>query len=176
MVRVADGDEAAFAVLHARLAPAVFHWVLRTLVDAAQAEEVAQEVFLHVWQHASQFDPARGRAAAWLRTLAHRRAVDRVRSSQSSTRRDEETGRRDFSAPFDSTAETVEASAMRAHLEHALTRLTDVQQEALRLRYHQEHSNAEIAEHLAIPIGTVKTRIRDGLQSLRRHVDQTTAA
>jgi len=176
MAGVAGGDAVAFAALHGRFAPAVLHWVVRTLVDSAQAEEVAQEVFLHAWRHASQFDPARGRAAAWLKTLAHRRAIDRVRSSQSSTRRDEETGRRDFSAPFDSTAETVEASVMRDHLERALSLLTDVQQEALRLRYHRDHSNAEIAERLAIPIGTVKTRIRDGLQNLRRHVDHTIRA
>src|SRR3982750_1663292 len=86
--RVARGDEAAFSALYDELAPRVFGLCRRVLRDPAQAEEVAQEALLEVWRTAGRYDPAKGSAASWALTIAHRRAVDRVRSEQASAERE----------------------------------------------------------------------------------------
>lgn len=165
--RVARGDKAAFSELYDTVAPRVYGLVKRLLVDPSQAEEVTQEVFLEIWQTASRFDPARGGAVTWILTMTHRRAVDRVRASQASRDRDLKVGVRDYPQDYDHVAETVEVSVEHERVEKAMGRLTELQRQAITLSYYGGYTNSEVASILSVPIGTVKTRIRDGMIRLR---------
>lgn len=165
--RVATGDQAAFAALYDQTGARVYGLVRRILRDPAQSEEVAQEVFLEVWRNASRFDRTRGRALTWLMTLSHRRAVDRVRSEQASRDRDTVVGSRDARPGFDMVAEEVEVRLEHRQVRRALDRLTGLQREAVELAYYSGYTYREVAELLDTPLGTVKTRLRDGLIRLR---------
>ncbi|WOF21455.1 ECF RNA polymerase sigma factor SigK [Microbacterium betulae] len=165
--RVADGDQSAFADLYDMLSGRVFGLVLRVLVDRAQSEEVLQEIFLEIWQSASRFSPNRGQGRGWILTIAHRRAVDRVRSAQASTDRDIRIGLRDLGVPFDGVAENVELRVEGDRVMEALRLLPDAQREALTLAYYGGYSQREVAALTGAPLGTVKTRMRDGLSRLR---------
>ncbi|GAB2980370.1 ECF RNA polymerase sigma factor SigK [Nocardioides montaniterrae] len=165
--RSARGDEAAFAELYDATAPRVYGLVRRVLRDPHQAEEVAQEVYLEVWRNASRFDPARGSALAWILTIAHGRAVDRVRSAEAAGRRDEAYERRNREVEHDSTAEAAHASFEARRVRSALDQLTPVQREAVSLAYLGGYTHTEVAGLLDLPLGTAKTRIRDGLIRLR---------
>ncbi|TXK17790.1 ECF RNA polymerase sigma factor SigK [Homoserinibacter sp. GY 40078] len=167
LARVAHRDRDAFAELYDRMASRVFGLVKRLLRDGAQSEEVTQEVFLEIWQQASSFRTARGAAVSWMLTIAHRRAVDRVRSAQSSRDRDERIGVRDLDAPYDHVAETVEVRLEHERVKRAMSRLTELQREALILAYYGGYTHSEMAEILRIPLGTVKTRLRDAMIRLR---------
>lgn len=165
--RVAEGDQTAFAALYDQIAPRVLGLIRRLLVDPAQSEEVAQEVFLEIWQTASRFDAKKGGAATWILTMAHRRAVDRIRASQSSRDRDTKVGIRDFAPEYDHVAETVEVTIEHERVKRAMSRLTELQRQAVSLAYYGGYSHSEVAELLSVPIGTVKTRLRDGMIRLR---------
>ncbi len=167
LARAADGDERAFAELYDATAPRVFGLVLRILVDRSQAEEVAQEVYLEAWRGARRFDPERGAAIAWLLQIAHARAVDRVRASQAQRDRDARIGARDTAVPVDEVAERVEVLLESARARRALAELSAPQREAIELAYFGGLTQTEIAERLGAPLGTVKTRMRDGLRRLR---------
>ncbi len=167
LVRAAGGDQRAFAELYDASAPRVFGLVLRILVDRAQAEEVAQEVYLEAWRRAERFDPARGAAISWLLQIAHARAVDRVRSSQAQRDRDARIGLRDTAVPIDDVAERVETSLESARARRALSELSAAQREAIELAYFGGLTQTEIAERIGAPLGTVKTRMRDGMRRLR---------
>ena len=171
--RVADGDRDAFSQLYDVMAARVLGLIRRLLVDQAQSEEVAQEVFLEVWQTAARFDSSRGDATSWMFTLAHRRAVDRVRASQSSRDRDTRVGIRELEIEFDEVSETVEARDEHRRITAALARLTELQRQAILLAYYGGYSHREVAEKLAVPIGTVKTRLRDGMIRLRDELGVT---
>jgi RNA polymerase sigma-70 factor (ECF subfamily) len=171
--RVARGDQAAFARVYDLISPRVFGLILRVLVDRAQSEEVLQEVFLEVWQSASRFTPNRGQGRSWVLTIAHRRAVDRVRSSQASTDRDVRVGFRDLDVAHDGVAEQVELRIEGERVTAALTALPDVQREALTLAYYGGYSQSEIAALVGAPLGTIKTRMRDGLSRLRAEMGVT---
>jgi RNA polymerase sigma-70 factor (ECF subfamily) len=171
--RTATGDQVAFAELYDRLAPRVLGLIRRLVVDQSQSEEVAQEVFLEVWQSATRFDPNKGRAIGWIMTIAHRRAVDRIRASQASRDRDVRIGIRDLPREFDQVAETAEVSIEHRRVEGALARLSDSQREAVGLAYYGGLTQAEIADRLGIPLGTVKTRLRDGMIRLRDELGVT---
>lgn len=166
LLGAASGDQDAFARFYDATVPVVFGTVLRVLRDHAQSEEVVQEVFLEAWRTADRFDPARGTARGWIVTMAHRRAVDRVRSSQASTDRDERAGIRE-PAPYDSVSEEVEVLMEREEVQRALSTLTLVQREAVDLAYYGGRTHREIADDLRLPLGTVKTRLRDALIRLR---------
>lgn len=167
LVAVARGDQAAFATLYDATAPRVHGLVLRVLRDRAQAEEVTQEVFLQVWRTAGSFDPERGSAVSWLLTLAHRRAVDRVRSVVAQSAREDAYESRQATPPFDATAEVAEERLEAADVRDALGGLSAIQREAIELAYFGGLTHREVAEQLGIPLGTAKTRIRDGLGTMR---------
>lgn len=167
LARTATGDKAAFSDLYDEVAPRVFGLVRRLLVDHSQSEEVTQEIFLEIWQTASRFDPNKGGATTWILTMAHRRAVDRVRASQSSRDRDVKIGIRDYQNDYDNVSTSVEVKVEHERVEKAMGRLTELQRQAIQLSYYGGYSNSEVAEILSVPIGTVKTRIRDGMIRLR---------
>jgi RNA polymerase sigma-70 factor, ECF subfamily len=171
--RVANGDQWAFSELYDQLSPRVFGLIKRLLRDHSQSEEVTQEVFLEIWRTATRFDPNKGAAATWILTMAHRRAVDRVRSSQSSRDRDIRVGIRDYSPDYDDVAETVEVSIEHSRVKKAMARLTELQRQAVSLAYYGGFSHSEVAEKLSVPIGTVKTRLRDGMIRLRDELGVT---
>jgi RNA polymerase sigma-70 factor, ECF subfamily len=164
---VARGDQQAFAELYDRLAGVVHGVVRRVLRDPAQSEEVTQEVFVEVWRTATRFDAGRGRARTWVLTMAHRRAVDRVRSEQASRDRRDRVGRRETVRGYDEVVEQVETRFEHAEVRAALGTLTALQREAVELAYFHGHTYREVAELLDAPLGTVKTRMRDGLLRLR---------
>lgn len=165
--RTARGDSEAFEALYDRSAPTVFGIVRRVLRDPAQSEEVTQEVLVEIWRTAGRFDARRGRAETWIATMAHRRAVDRVRSAQASTNREDRVGRLEHEPAYDVVAEEVEARLDRQRVQRCLSSLTDIQREAVTLAYYNGYTYREVAEVLSVPLGTVKTRMRDGLIRLR---------
>lgn len=168
LVRVASGDKRAFASLYDMLSSRALGLIRRVLIDYAQSEEVLQEVFLEVWQHAASFDPDRGSARSWVLTFAHRRAVDRVRSAQASVSRDERAGMRELytaSLPVDEHVALL-VDGTRAAV--ALRDLPEAQREPLILAYFGGYTQSEIAVLLGAPLGTIKTRMRDGLSRLRK--------
>ena len=163
----ARGDQRAFAGLYDATSAKVYGLAVRVVRDPAQAEEVAQESFLEVWRTASRYDPDRGSPLAWILTIVHRRAVDRVRAAESSTRREVAYHDRNRTVSHDETAEAATASLEARRVRSALTSLTPVQREAVELAYLQGYTHSEIARMLDLPVGTAKTRIRDGLIRLR---------
>ncbi len=164
---VAHGDKTAFTRLYDALSPRVFGLIVRVLVDRAQSEEVLQEVFLEIWQSASRFSPKKGKGRTWVLTMAHRRAVDRVRAAQASYDRDARAGVRDIAVAFDGVAEDVELRWEGKRVVDALRQLPENQREALTLAYYGGYSQSQISALTGAPIGTVKSRMRDGLSRLR---------
>ena len=162
---VARGDHQAFELLYGELAGPVYGVVRQVLRDLAQSEEIAQEVLLEIWRTASRFDPAKGSPAAWALTIAHRRAVDRVRSENSSLRREEKAAV-DLAGESD-VAEVVAATLDHQRVRRCLDGLTELQRESIKLAYHGGYSYPQVARLLGVALGTVKTRIRDGLIRMR---------
>jgi RNA polymerase sigma-70 factor, ECF subfamily len=162
---VARGDAAAFDALFEQVGPSVFGTVRRVIRDPAQSEEVTQDVLLEVWRTAFKFDPARGSAMAWVMTLAHRRAVDRVRSVQKQTERELRTATAEI--PYDDVIEAVETSLDRERVRRCLNSLTELQRESVTLAYYNGYTYGQVASLLGVPSGTVKTRMRDALIRLR---------
>jgi len=137
-----------------------------------QAAEVVQDVYLEVWQHSARFDPGRSGALPWLLMIAHRRAVDRVRYAQATIVRDDKYAALHTDCPYDSVTEHVLGSIEAQQVRTALAKLTAPQRQAIMLAYFGGHTHAEVATLLGVPLGTAKTRIRDGLIRLREHIPQ----
>jgi RNA polymerase sigma-70 factor (ECF subfamily) len=163
--RVARGEADAFEAVCHRIAGPVSGTVRRVVRDPSQSEEVAQEVLVEVWRAASRFDASRGSAMAWVMMIAHRRAVDRVRSEQKSAER--ELRAASAMIAYDEVAETVEASLDRERVRRCLGSLTELQREAVTLAYYGGYTYRQVAGLLGVAAGTVSTRMRDGLIRLR---------
>lgn len=168
LLAVADGDAAEFAALYVALSARVRGAVLRVLRDPDLADEVTQDVFITAWETADRFDAARGSASSWLLTIAHHRAVDRVRREESGRRRAASyAGFAGTALPFDSTAASADNNREGLALRRAVALLTPMQRQAIELAYFGGYSYAEAAVLLCVPLGTFKTRIRDGFAVIR---------
>lgn len=164
LVRTARGDRDAFSALYDSLSALVFGMAVKTTKSRALAEEVTQETFLQVWRQADRFDPSRGSARSWVATIAHRRSVDIVRRAQAATDREDKVP---AERPVADVAESIIAGDERVRVRSALDVLTDLQREAIELAYFDGLTYREVAERLDAPLGTVKTRMRDGLARMR---------
>ena len=165
--QVARGDEESFERLYDLVATPVFGLVRRIVRDPAQSEEVTQEVMLELWRTAARYSAERGSGMTWVMTLAHRRAVDRVRSAQSATDREDKAYRRETTRPFDEVAEQVSTRLEHEQVRRCLTSLTDLQRESVELAYYRGLTYREVSDLLDTPLGTIKTRLRDGLIRMR---------
>jgi RNA polymerase sigma-70 factor (ECF subfamily) len=167
IARVARGDVDAFEELYQRHAALVFGLVRRVLRDPAQSEEVAQEVLVESWRTAARYDPAQGSVRAWISTMARRRAIDRVRAVHASNERERRAAARDQVPAFDEVSETVERRLEQERVRRCLGALTWLQRESIELAYYSGFTQREVSQLLDVPVGTVKTRLRDGLIRLR---------
>ncbi|MFJ2746132.1 sigma-70 family RNA polymerase sigma factor [Streptomyces sp. NPDC087440] len=165
--RVARGDQEAFGRVYDLVSGPVLGLVRSVLRDPAQSEEVAQEVLVEVWRTAARYQPSRGSGMTWVLTLAHRRAVDRVRSAQASADREQRAALLDRTPAYDEVTEQVEARLEREQVRRCLRTLTELQRQSVTLAYYRGLAYREVAELLSVPLGTVKTRMRDGLIRLR---------
>jgi RNA polymerase sigma-70 factor, ECF subfamily len=161
------GDERAFGDLYDAVAPRLYGLVLRILRDPAQSEEVTQEAFLEIWRTASRFRSDRGSALGWMMTIAHRKAVDRVRAAAAAGRRDHGYHEANQDVEYDSTAESAHASLEAERVRRALETLSPAQRGAVELAFFGGYTHSEVAAMLDLPLGTAKTRIRDGLIRMR---------
>ena len=162
----ANGDQQAFADFYDLTQARLHGIVLGVLQNRALAEEVTQEVFVELWRLAPRFDATRGSVLGWASTIAHRRAVDRVRSEQARTDR-EDRQPPPMVPPDDHLADDAAHRLDNQRVHAALAALPDGQREALTLAYFVGRSYREVAAELGLPEGTVKTRIRQGLRRLR---------
>lgn len=164
---VARGSKSAFDALYDAFAPTIYSLARSVTCDAHIAEEVTQDVLVSVWSQAPNFDPSKGNATSWIMMITHRRAVDRVRAEQTRRTRGYEIS----SGIADSTVVTgqIEVDETCREIATMLGRLTEVQQQAIRLAYYDGLTHNEIAARLHTPLGTIKSRIRDGLIVLRDH-------
>ncbi|WTS99495.1 sigma-70 family RNA polymerase sigma factor [Streptomyces sp. NBC_00090] len=167
MVQVARGDSDAFAAVFDQVSGPVLGVVRSVLRDPAQSEEVTQEVMVDLWRSAARYTPERGSVLNWALTLAHRRAVDRVRSEQAASDRARRVALLDHTPAYDEVTEEVENRLDRERVRRCLRGLTERQRQSVTLAYYRGLTYREVAELLALPLGTVKTRMRDGLIRLR---------
>jgi len=165
--QAALGDQVAFAEFYDATSARAYGLALRVVRNPAHAEEVTQEAYLDAWRSSARYDVQRGSAAGWLLTIVHRKAVDRVRSVEAATARDETWNREAAPIDHDQTAETAHASLDATRVRNAVATLTDVQRQAVELTYFGGYTHTEVAALLDVPLGTAKTRIRDGLIRLR---------
>lgn len=168
LTRVASSDVGAFREFYDRTSHLVFGTALRVIGDRGYSEEITQEVYLEVWRKAGGFDPAQGSSQAWLVTIAHRRSVDRVRSERARGEREGAFAQEAFQRPFDPVVEAAERTEDTGEVVDCMNSLSDAQRDALTLAYYGGHTYREVAEQLATPLPTIKTRIRDGIARLRR--------
>lgn len=167
VVASARGDQQAFAELYDQTSSRVHGVVLRVLRSQDHAAEVTQEVFVEVWRQAARYNSGKGSVYAWITTMAHRRAVDRVRSVSSETARDVRYAEENVGREIDEVWAGVDQRLDVERVRRALLKLTKIQREALTLAYFGGYSQSQVAKLLDVPLGTVKTRIRDGLIGLR---------
>lgn len=165
--RSGQGDQAAFAALYDATSATVYGLAMRVTRSPELAAEVVQETYLMAWQQSDRFDAARGSVPAWLCTVAHRRAVDRIRQAAREREREQTYEQRRAETPADQTWQEVEQTMDTHEVRAGLGQLTPLQREAVALAYYQGFTHQEVARRLDVPLGTAKARIRDGLTRLR---------
>ncbi|WP_043441087.1 ECF RNA polymerase sigma factor SigK [Arthrobacter sp. L77] len=165
--RIAGQDRAAFALFYEQTSKRVYGLARRVLIDPDLSEDATQEVYLQVWNTADRFNPALGSPMAWLMTLAHRRAVDKVRSEQSATDREARYGAATQTVDHDDVVDTVTQRLEAESVVRCLDTLTATQQESVKLAYYGGLTYREVAEKLGVAVPTIKSRIRDGLLRLK---------
>jgi RNA polymerase sigma-70 factor (ECF subfamily) len=165
--RVARRDVDAFSALYDHTRARVFGLVLRVLRDAGYSEETTQEVYLEVWRTADTFDPAKGSPLSWLLTLAHRRAVDRVRSEQAANQRESRYGAANVELSADVVVDSAIARDEWRRVTECLDGLTDAQRQCIELAYYGGLTYAEVSQRLSAKLSTIKSRMRDALRGLR---------
>lgn len=179
LTQCSRGHGSAFAGFYDATAPRAWGLAFRVVRNRAQTEEVLQEAYLTAWRQSGRYDPARGKVSSWFLTIVHRAAVDRVRSSEASSRRDHEYAAQAYASPeTDPTADAAHSSFEAHRAREAMQSLTHPQRQAVELAYWGGHTHTQVAEILKIPLGTAKTRIRDGLLRLRdafEAIDQRSA-
>jgi RNA polymerase sigma-70 factor (ECF subfamily) len=166
--RVAQRDVEAFAAFYDGTRARVFGLVARVLRDPGYSEETTQDVYLQVWRNADKYNPAAGTPLAWLMTLAHRRAVDRVRSEQAATQRESRYGAANVELPADRVAEAVISNDEQRQVTVCLDSLTDAQRECIQLAYYEGLTYVQVSERLAANLATIKSRMRDAIRGLRK--------
>ncbi|MEV7604632.1 ECF RNA polymerase sigma factor SigK [Paenarthrobacter sp. NPDC089322] len=164
---VASGDQQAFAEFYRLTSRRVFGMAKRVLIDTELSEDATQEVFIQVWQGAAKFDRSAGSPMSWLMTIAHRRAIDRVRAVQAATDREARYGAASQDLDRDVVAEEADTNLEAEAVSRCLGTLTDTQRESVRLAYYGGLTYREVAEHLGAAVPTIKSRIRDGLLRLK---------
>ncbi|MHA7142305.1 MULTISPECIES: ECF RNA polymerase sigma factor SigK [unclassified Arthrobacter] len=167
LLRVAAKDQQAFAEFYAQTSRRVYGLARRVLIDPELSEDTTQEVYLQVWNLADRFRPEMGSPMAWLMTLTHRRAVDKVRSEQSSTDREARYGAAMQEIDHDDVVDTVTQRLEAETVVKCLDSLTETQQESVKLAYYGGLTYREVAEKLGVAVPTIKSRIRDGLLRLK---------
>lgn len=174
-VMASKGSAQAFEGVYAVMARPVYALTLRVVRDSQMAEDITQEAFVEVWRKAPTFDADRGSVKSWILTIAHRRAIDRVRREQ--TQRD----RLAVQAPEDEAivgeqetiVDAMETQWQSQQVRQAVTHLSDKQREAIELAYFKGMTQQQVSEHLEVPLGTAKTRLRDALIQLRGALEVT---
>ena len=169
--RVGARDREAFAALYDTTRSRVYGMVLRVLRDRGYSEETTQDVYMQVWRTADSYDPASGSALAWLLTLAHRRAVDRVRREQAASQRDFRYGTSTVERESDQVSDAVISGEERRQVAGCLNGLTDLQRECIELAYYEGLTYVQVSERLSANLATVKSRMRDALRGLRNCLD-----
>jgi RNA polymerase sigma-70 factor (ECF subfamily) len=167
LASVAAGDRSAFARLYDGVIAPVYGLIRRIVRDGAMSEEVTQDVMLEIWRTATRYDPAQGSAISWVLTIARRRAIDRVRSEQASRDRNARVAPGQIDRDHDMVTESVVREAERSTVASALTALSQLQRQAIELAYYDGLTQVQIADRLGVPLGTIKTRIRDGMLRLQ---------
>ncbi|MEX0663559.1 MAG: sigma-70 family RNA polymerase sigma factor [Acidimicrobiia bacterium] len=169
--RLVAGDEAALGEIYDQFSSFVFGLAQRVIGDARAAEDVSQEVFLHMWEHPEAFEPGRGSLRTWLGTLAHRRAVDHVRREEARRRRQQrEAERRPTYIP--DVEEMATAMVRAERVRDALDVLPDEQRRCIQLAYFGGKTYRQVAEVLGIPEGTAKSRLRLGLKRIAEALER----
>lgn len=176
LTNAARGDKASFAALYNAIAPRVLGLCVQIVQQRAQAEEVMQEVFIEVWRRAAEFNSAKGSAQTWVLRLARLRAIDRLRSYQATLDRDHKEFRLQHASWAGSVEDEAVASLEAEQLRHVVDSIGEPHRTAVMLAYFHGLTHQELANTLDIPLGTAKTRVRDGLRKLRAVVDKKGAA
>nr|A1ULE1.1 RecName: Full=ECF RNA polymerase sigma factor SigK; Short=ECF sigma factor SigK; AltName: Full=Alternative RNA polymerase sigma factor SigK; AltName: Full=RNA polymerase sigma-K factor; Short=Sigma-K factor [Mycobacterium sp. KMS]Q1B3Q8.1 RecName: Full=RNA polymerase sigma factor SigK; AltName: Full=Sigma-K factor [Mycobacterium sp. MCS] len=165
--QVAERDVDAFAALYDRTRSRVYGMVTRVLRDPGYSEETTQDIYLQVWRSAGSYDPKAGSPMAWLLTLAHRRAVDRVRSEEAASQRESRYGAASVDPPVDHVADSVILLDERRRVVDCMGSLSDLQREAIQLAYYEGLTYVQVSERLSANLATIKSRMRGGIRGLK---------
>lgn len=169
LARIAGGDEQALAALYDRMSSLAFGLALRVVGSADTAEDVVQDAFLRIWHRADRYEPERGAARPWVLRVVRNVAIDRLRTTDARSRAETRSHQADVAlvnAP-EQPEDTASRSERSRTLRRALAELPAEQRRAIEIAYFEGLSHSEIAERERMPLGTVKTRIREGVLRLR---------